>query len=182
MHRTRNTNQVSQLLSQDKRYFYTYELATLWGVTNRNTLASTVRRYVARGILHRLGHGVYASVPLSKLHEFEIGCALSGPLSYVSGETIMSIEGAMMQQPTKITLFGSKAKEFALGENYYWCRYLNPKYLVSRVGIRLENGYYIASPTRALADLKHSNPILHLDNPKAIKYQREDDPYADPTT
>jgi|APSaa5957512622_1039677.scaffolds.fasta_scaffold21452_4 hypothetical protein len=182
MHSSRNTNQVSQLLSQDKRYFYTYELATLWGVVNRNTLYSTIQRYLARGILHRLGYGVYSSVDPFKLHEFEVGCALAGPLSYVSGETILSIEGAIMQQPTKITLFGSKAKEFVSGSNYYWCRYLNPKYLLNRMGIRLENGYYLASPTRALSDLKRSNPILYLDNPQAIKYQVEDDPYASSST
>lgn len=182
MHSSRNTNQVSQLLSQDKRYFYTYELATLWGVVNTNTLYSTIQRYLSRGILHRLGHGVYASIHPSKLHEFEVGCALAGPLSYVSGETVLSIEGAMMQQPTKITLFGSKAKEFEMGDNYYWCRYLNPKHLLNRVGIEFQNGYFRASPTRAFADLKHNNPILYLDNPKVIKYQPDDDPYANSST
>jgi predicted transcriptional regulator of viral defense system len=182
MHSSRNTNQVSQLLSQDKRYFYTYELATLWGVTNQNTLYSTIQRYLARGILHRLGHGVYSCVRPTKLHEFEIGCALAGPLSYVSGETILSIEGAIMQQPTKITLFGSKTQEFEMGDNYYLCRYLNPKYLVNRAGIMFRDGYFVASPTRALSDLKHSNPIMYLDNPQVIKYQNEDDPYAPATT
>lgn len=182
MHSSRNTNQVSQLLLLDKRYFYTYELATLWGVVNRNTLYSTIQRYLARGILYRLGHGVYASVHPSKLHEFEVGCALAGPLSYVSGETVLAIEGAIMQQPTKITLFGSKAKEFVVEDNYYWCRYLNPKHLLNRMGIELRNGYYLASPTRALSDLKRSNLILYLDNPQAIKYQAEDDPYASSST
>lgn len=182
MHSSRNTNQISQLLSQDKRYFYTYELATLWGVTNHNTLYSTIQRYLARGVLHRLGHGVYSSVLPSKLHEFEIGCALSGPLSYVSGETILAIEGAIMQQPTKVTLFGSKTREFVFGGNYYWCRYLNPKYLINRAGIVYLDGYYIATASRAHSDLKHSNPILYLDNPRAITYQSEDDPYADPST
>ena len=87
-----------------------------------------------------------------------------------------------MQQPTKTTLFGGKGKEFVIADNYYWCRYLNPKYLVNRAGIHFVNGYYIASPTRALSDLRHRSPILYLDNPKVIKYQREDDPYDNPTT
>lgn len=181
MHSSRNTNQISQLLSQDKRYFYTYELATLWGMVNRNTLYSTIQRYLDRRVIYRLGHGVYSCVLPSKLHAFEIGCALSGPLSYISGETILAIEGAIMQQPTKITLFGSKAKEFTVDNNYYWCRYLNPRYLINRAGIEYRDGYYIASPSRGLVDLKRANRILYLDNPQAIIYKAEDDPYVDPT-
>jgi len=109
-----------------------------------------------------------------KLHPYEIGCALAGSLAYISGETVLSQAGAIMQQPTVITLFGKKSASFTFGSYSYWCRYLHPTYLIDRTGIEIVNNYAIASPQRAYADLKHINPILYLDNSQAVQPLQED--------
>lgn len=175
-------DKASQLLSLEKRTFRLSELATLWGITNKHTLLSTVQRYLKRGILYHLSHGVYSSAPPDRLDRFEIGCAIAGPLSYISGETVLSIAGAVMQQPQKITLFGRKTKEFTFGSYHYWCRYLNSTYLTNRVGISTIDHAAWATPARALADMRHINPLLFLDNPQIIRPVKAEDPYAHPSS
>lgn len=164
MSSSRNTNYLSILSSQSKKIFSVPEIALLWGISNQKTLHTTLYRYKKRQVLYRLATGFYSLVPINKLHPFEIGCSLSGPLSYVSSESILSKEGWINQIPDKITLFGKKRKTFQIGDHSFLCRYLKPSYLVNRFGIIQKAGYSIANPIRALADLKNVNPHFHPDS------------------
>ncbi len=178
MYISRNTNYIQLLLSQDKRTFRTSELAVLWGVQNQNTLLVTTSRLVKRGVLHRLARGLYSTVPSVKLDIFEYGCAVSGSLSYVSAETILSNIGAINQLPTKITLFGKKTKEFSLGDHDFYCRYLRSDYLINRSGIVDNSRYSVASPGRALSDMRHILPGKYIDNPELAKVVEGEDIYV----
>jgi len=169
MYITRNTTRQKVLLEQERRVFRTSDLAVLWRMSNKNTLLTTIKRYVQKQVLHRLVKGVYATTPMRKLHPYEIGCAVAGPLAYVSTESILSSEGVIMQQPTKITLVGKKSLEFELAGHQYLCRYLNPQYLVDRTGITDNGRFSTAKTARAIADMKHFDPQYHFDNQKAVK-------------
>lgn len=72
-----------------------------------------------------------------------------------------------MQQPVKITLIGKKSLEFEIVGYQYICRYLNPKYLVNRLGIADNGRFCAATPSRAIADMRHFHPRYHFDNQKA---------------
>jgi hypothetical protein len=157
------------LLEQERRVFRTSDLAVLWQISNKNTLLTMIKRYVQNKILYRLVKGIYATVPLNKLHSYEIGCAVAGPLAYVSTESVLASEGVIMQQPIKITLVGKKSMEFELAGYDYLCRYLNPQLLVDRTGI-LDNGRFSsASNARAIADMEHFNPQYYFDNQKGAR-------------
>lgn len=156
------------LLEQDRRIFRTSDLAVLWQISNKNTLLTTIKRYVKNQIFYRLAIGVYAAVPPTKLHPYEIGCAIAGPLAYVSTESILAQEGIIMQQPVKITLVGKKSLEFEIAGYQYICRYLNPNYLVNRSGIADNGRFCTATPPRAIADLRHFSSRYYFDNQKAV--------------
>lgn len=178
MYINRNTNKLKHLAKFDKRVFGTSELALLWEITNANTLRVTISRYVRGGGLYRLKRGLYSTVPVSELEPYEYGCAIAGPLSYVSAETVLSRVGAINQLPTAITLFGKKAREFYLGEERYICRYLNPRYLANRLGVEETSRFALARPGRALADLLHVAPRYYVDNPQLVKLEEGEDIYA----
>lgn len=163
MYRFRNTNYLQRLTTQNKRVFRNSELALLWGITNRNTLHTTLTRYQTREVLYRLTRGVYSVLPINKLNPYEIGCAISGPLSYISTETVMANSGIINQSVYTITLMGSKHKEFTVNDQKYLCRFLNPNFLVNRTEILEHNGYAIASDIRAVADIKHIQPKYYID-------------------
>ncbi len=168
MYRIRNIDKTKILLQKKQRIFSTSDLALLWGIENRNTLFKTIQRYIDRGILFRIYKGLYSTLPLEDLDRYELGCAVSGPFSYVSGETVLAKEGLIMQDIKKVTLFGKKKKEIEVGGNTYLCRYLNDKYLLNRVGIDDQSGFAVASVERAMADLRYINPKFFIDNTISI--------------
>lgn len=168
MYRTRNTNKQKVLLEQDKRIFTTSDLAVLWGIENKNTLWVTINRYTSRNILYRISKGLYATVSLDKINKYELGCAISGFLSYVSAETVLQEAGIITQNVTKVTLFGRKKKEFEVSGVRYLCRYLNEKYLLNRIGISDSERFSIATQERAIVDILHINSKYYFDNKLAI--------------
>ncbi len=155
------------LLGQESHIFRTSDLAVLWGIMNKNTLLTTIRRYVQREILYPIQKGMYATIPLNKLHPYELGCALAGSSSYVSTETVLQTEGIIMQQVQTITLFGAKAMSKTVGSGSYLVRYLHPKYLLNRTGIVEKSIYAVASIERAIADMLYIEPTYYFDNEKA---------------
>lgn len=169
MYMTRNMLKLKILLEQDRRIFKSTDLAILWQMENRNTLLTTIKRYVARGILHPIKKGLYATVPIEKLHPYELGCAVCGSLSYVTTETVLQNEGLIMQHFPTITLMGSKAYRFSINNQDYYCRYVNSQVLVNRIGITDDTKYSIANASRALVDLRHVDPKYYVDNKLAEK-------------
>lgn len=172
MYNYRNTNHQQILLEQEKNTFTTADLAILWETKNKNNLYTTIHRYLKRHILYHLQRGLYSTLPPEKLNPFELGCAVAGPSSYISAETILQKDGIIMQNIEKITLFGHKKKEFTIADQAYLCRYLNPKYLLNRQEIAEKNTYSIATTDRAIADLLHLNPHYYFDNQLAIDDQK----------
>jgi predicted transcriptional regulator of viral defense system len=172
MYMMRNTDKIKILLQRDQRIFTISDLALLWEIDNRNTLRKSIQRYVDREILFRIYKGLYSTLPLGELDKYELGCAVSGAFSYVSGESVLAKEGLIMQDIKKITLFGKKKKEVEIGGNVYLCRYLNDKYLLNRVEIDDQKGYAIASIERALADLRYINPKFFIDNDISIDQEK----------
>ncbi|OIP98337.1 hypothetical protein AUJ94_00140 [bacterium CG2_30_40_12] len=169
MYIIRNTTKQKVLLEQERRVFRTSDLALLWEIDNRNTLLTTVKRYVRRGILYGIQKGLYSTVPINKLHIYEIGCAVCGLLSYVSSETVLQKEGIIFQNLERVTLLGKKSLEFEVAGTKYLCRYLSPKFLVNREGILDEIKYSIATADRAIADTLHLDPEYYFDNELAVE-------------
>ncbi len=164
----RNTEKQKILLQSEKRIFKTSDLALIWDISNRNSLLKTIERYIDRGIFFRIYKGLYSTLPLDSLQDYEIGCAIGGPFSYISAETILSKNGIMFQDVKKITLFGKKQKEIEINNKIYLCRYLNDKFLLNRIGIVDENGYAYATSERALADIRYINSKFFVDNEISI--------------
>ena len=174
MYRINHTNKQKILLQSNQRIFSTSDLALLWNIINRNTLLTTIKRYVAKGVLYRIYKGLYSTLPIDKLDKYEIGCAIGGPFSYISAETILSQNGILMQDINKVTLFGKKKKTMTIRDTTYLCRHLNDRYLLNRKGIDDRQGSSIATTERALADIRHINPKFYIDNQLSIDMEKID--------
>lgn len=174
MYSLRKINKQNALLKQDRRIFRTSDLAVLWQIDNKNTLLTTIKRYIKSEILYRIYKGLYSTIPLTNLHPYELGCALAGSLSYVTTETVLKNKGIIMQNTNNITLLGKKNQEYTIGNTTYLCRYLAPKYLVNRAGIKDQTKFAIATLKRAIADIQHLNPKYYLDNQPAINQNKVD--------
>ena len=172
MYRTRNTKATKVLLEQNKKIFRTADLAVLWEIENKNTLWTMIKRYVQRQILYRIHRGLYSITPLEKLHKYELGCAVVGPFSYVSAETVLQNAGVIMQNVSVVTLMGKKTKKIIIQGTEYWSRRLNAKYLLNRAGIVENERFAVASLERAVVDMQHFNPKYYFDNKMAINEEK----------
>ena len=77
-------NKVNILLKQNRLVFHTTDLGLLWKIDNKNTLLTTIKRYVKKGILIRIHKGLYTTKPVDELDPYEVGVAYVHQYAYVS--------------------------------------------------------------------------------------------------
>lgn len=144
----------------------------MWGIKNSNTLYTTIKRYVQRGILIPIHKGFYSTLPLSQINPAKLGIAYLHQFAYVSCEYILLKNGVIFQPSSYITLVSSISKKFTIGKNSYFSRQLKDIYLYNDFEVENVDGVMIASVERAAADLLYFNPRYHFDNRKAINWKK----------
>ena len=168
-----NTSQrFAKLAQMNESVFHARDLANLWQIKNKNTLHTTLKRYVQNGLLFRIYKGFYAIGDIKKINPFLLGVKALNGFAYVSTETVLAENGIILQSLSAITLISSKSKKFFIGENFYQARKLSDKYLFNTSGINLENGFYKASVERAAADLLYFNPHYFFDGGDMINWKK----------
>lgn len=164
MYRINKQNQkLAVFLQQREQIFHTQDLAVLWKITNKNTLYTTIKRYVQNGTFYRIFKGLYSTIPIKKLDPPKLGIKIIHGFAYISCETVLQRYGLINSLITKITLVSSKSKEFSAGANFFRSRKLHDKFLYNPCGIMNENGIQVASKERAVADMLYFNPQYHFD-------------------
>ncbi len=148
--------------------FHVDDLAKIWDINNRNTLLTTLSRYVSSGLMYRLHRGLYSIKPLAELDPLLLGAQVINDYCYLSGETILAKHGIIFQSVSHYTFMGEKTKRFKIGESRYYCRQLKTGFLHNDSGIDKSGKFNLATPERAVADILYFNPRYHFDNPAAI--------------
>lgn len=162
---------IDALLKQNQKLFHTRDLALLWGIDNPNTLYTTVKRYVQKGILIPVQKGLYATVPVETLDPAVLGAAVLHTHAYVSCESVLAAEGVIFQAGEAITLVSSVSRRFSLAGHAYVVRKMADRLLFHDAGVERVHGVLMASLPRAVADMIYFNPHIHFDNPKAIDWK-----------
>jgi len=160
------------LLKQSQKLFHTKDLALLWGITNKNTLYSAIRRYKKDGTLIPIHKGFYSVMPLSQLDPVVLGAAFLHRYAYLSTESVLAREGVIAQTIPALTFVSNTTKTFKLGENHYTVRQMADRYLYNTCGIIKKDHHYEAALERAVADLLYYNPNYYFDNQDLIDWDR----------
>lgn len=174
-------SKLNQLLKSDQKLFHTQDLALLWGMSNRNTLYTSIKRLLNKGVLIAIKKGLYSVLPLDRIDKIRLGQALIHQYCYVSTETVLSKEGVISQIIHPLTFVSSFSRKIMLNDNLYVYRRLKTRALFCPEGIRQESGVFVAEKERAVADMLYFNPKYYFDNPvlidwdKVKKIQREAD-------
>ncbi len=163
---------IDVLLKQKQKLFHTQDLALLWGIENKNTLYTTIKRYISKGILIPIHKGYYSTVPLDTINSYRLGIGYLHTYGYVSTETILVQQGIIFQGASSITLISHISKSFTVGKNTYISRKIADKYLYNNAGIIFRDGIYQASVERAVADTLYLRPRYHFDNEKSIDWKK----------
>lgn len=162
-------NRFLTIAKTKEQIFHTDDLARIWGIKNRQTLAVTLKRYCDSGLLHRIYRGLYSLLPAQELDPIALGFKAINDYCYLGGETILSKYGAIFQGLSYYTFMGRKSRRFKIAGHDYYCRQLKDEFLFNSAGINNGNE---ASPERAAADIFHLNRRYHLDNPSVLDWDK----------
>lgn len=165
-------NKLNLLLKESRKVFHINDLALLWQIFNKNTLHTTVKRYVDKGILIRIQKGFYSVTPLENLDSVELGIKFLHTYAYLSAETVLFQQGIISQPSSYITLISNKSKKFRINNYLYLSRQLKPVFLHNGTGLIEENSIKKATSERAVADMLYYNPYYHFDGFKLINWQK----------
>ena len=171
--RIQNLNRFAQLAKIGEIVFHTDDLANLWRITNKNTLYTTIKRYVGRGLLFRIHKGFYAIKQPREIDPYLLGVKALHGYAYVSCETVLREQGIIQQELHAITLVSGETKRFSIAGNNYYSRKLTDTFLYQQNGITAaDNGVRKASAERAIADLLYFNPHAYFDAEKLIDWEK----------
>ncbi len=154
---------ISQLIASGQKMFHTADLAVIWGIADKNTLYTTIKRYVAKRVLFTIYKGFYSIVPVADLDVYALGVKSLHRFAYVSTETVLAKEGVIFQTVYPITLVSDISKKFQINDQSYFCRKMKMDRLLDSQGVQNKNGVLFADKKRAISDMLYFNPKYHLD-------------------
>ncbi len=163
---------ISELIQLDKKVVHTNDLAILWRITNKNTLYTTITRYIDRGVLLPIYKGLYSTVPIEMLDPLELGKALIHRYAYLTTESVLELAGIISQSVRDYTFATDQSKRIAVGRWSFRYRKLKDVYLHNPAGILFQDGSFIATTERAVADMLYFNPRYHFDVQEAIDFEK----------
>lgn len=163
---------IDKLLKLDEKLFHTQDLAIIWEIENKNTLYTTIKRYLQKGILIPIHKGFYATVPLEKINPVRLGIGYLHTFAYLSCESVLIKSGVIFQKENYITFVSSVSKKFTIGNFSFLVRKMKEEFLYNDAGIIKKEGIWEASLERAVADILYFNPYYHFDNPKKINWRK----------
>ena len=163
---------INELIKLDRKIYHTNDLALLWDITNKNTLYTTIKRYVQKGVLIPIYKGLYTTVPLSQLDPLELGKAIIHKYAYLSTESVLAQAGVIAQTIYSYTFVSDTPKKVSIGTMSFLFRQLKQDYLYNPVGIINDHGVFVATPERAAADMLYFNPKYYFDVPESIDMEK----------
>jgi len=161
-------NRFLELAKLGGLIFNTNDLARIWNIKNRNSLLTTLKRYVGDGLIYRIYRGLYSLKKVEDLDPLVLGAKAINSYCYLSGETVLAKHGVIFQRINYTTFIGQKTKRFQIGSQPYYLRQLKDKYLYNDTGVDKTGKVNEASLERAVADILYFNPHYHFDNQKTI--------------
>jgi predicted transcriptional regulator of viral defense system len=154
---------LDKLIKVENRLYHTNDLAVLWGVSNKNTLYTTIKRYVQKGVLISIYKGLYSTLPLEKINPLELGRAVIHSYCYLSTESVLAQAGIISQTIFAHTFVTNRSKKITVGPHTFLYRRLKDELLMNTEGITNQNGMLVATPERAVADMRYFSPHYHFD-------------------
>jgi len=162
---------ITQLIQLDRKIYHTNDLAILWGIANKNTLYKTISRYIDKSILFPVYKGLYSTVPIDLLNPIQLGRGIIHRFAYLTTESVLAQAGIISQRIYDYTFASGQSKRLTVGKWSFRFRKLKDIYLYNPSGISEQNGDFVATVERAVADLLYFNPSYHFDVREAIDFE-----------
>jgi predicted transcriptional regulator of viral defense system len=151
------------LAAMGETVFHAGDIANLWNIHNKNTLYTTLVRYQNAGMLYRIYKGLYSLKKINDIDPRLLGVKALHIPAYISCESVLFDSGVINQPPREITLVSGLSKRFTIAGYKFRSRKLKDAFLYNDAGIKTVNGFRLALPERAAADMLYFSPKKYLD-------------------
>ena len=163
---------LNELIKSDRNIYHSNDLAILWDISNKNTLYTTIKRYVQKGVLIPIYKGLYSTVPISELDPRELGRAVIHRFTYLTTESVLAQAGIISQATYAYTFVSSLSKKVTVETFSFLFRKIKDEYLYNPTGIVNKDGNFVATTERAVADMLYFNPKYHFDFSESIDFEK----------
>ncbi len=163
---------IIELNRVDRKVYHSNDLAILWNISNKNTLYTTIKRYVQKGVLIPIYKGLYSTVPISELDPLELGRAIIHRYTYLTTELVLAQVGIISQATYAYTFVSNVSKRVTVEDISFRFRKLKDEYLYNPTGISKKDGNFVATTERAVADMLYYNPKYHFDFSESIDFEK----------
>lgn len=163
---------IIELNRADRKIYHSNDLAILWNISNKNTLYTTIKRYVQKGVLISIYKGLYSTVPISELDPLELGRAIIHRYTYLTTESVLAQVGIISQATYAHTFVSNVSKKVTVEDISFRFRKLKDEYLYNPTGIVQRDGNLIATTERAVADMLYYNPKYYFDFSGSIDFEK----------
>ena len=163
---------INSLLKLDRKLYHTNDLAVIWNITNRNTLYTTIKRYVQNEVLIPVYKGLYSSVQVDQVDSIKLGRAIIHRFTYLSTESVLAKAGVISQAVYKYTFVSNMSVKKDVGGRTFLYRKMKDEFLYNPEGIIEEDGGFRASTERAVADMIYFDHKYHFDVPQVVNWYR----------
>ncbi len=158
-----------KILIEDGRDLYrTQDLAVLWNIENENTLYTTIKRYIKRGLLNKIYKGFYSIKEINKISPVVLGLTGLNRYGYLSTESVLLKNGIIFQDIKYITIVSNISKRFKINNYNFLVRKMKEDYLYNNIGVINKE----ATLERAVADILYFNPNYHFDAKDIIDFKK----------
>lgn len=163
---------IIELNRADRKIYHSNDLAILWNISNKNTLYTTIKRYVQKGVLIPIYKGLYSTIPISELDPLELGRAIIHRYTYLTTESVLAQVGIISQATYAHTFVSNVSKKVTVEDISFRFRKLKDEYLYNPTGIVQRDGNLIATTERAVADMLYYNPKYYFDFSGSIDFEK----------
>ena len=139
---------LQRLQAAPTTVFTANDLRLLFGVKNAASLHTTLYRLVARGILRRIGKGLFVLAGAA-VDPFQLANLLRRP-SYISLESALNLHGLLLQTPRTMTsVTTGRPCQLRAGDQEFSYRHLTPRLWF---GFERNGTFLVATPEKAFFD------------------------------
>jgi hypothetical protein len=101
-----------------------------------------------------------------------LGKAVIHKFTYLTTESVLSQAGVVFQVTYAHTFVADQSKKVTIGSTSFLFRQLKDEFLYNPTGVVVQDGNYIATTERAVADMLYFNPKYYFDIPDSIDFEK----------
>ncbi|MFH1129236.1 MAG: hypothetical protein V1686_00655 [Patescibacteria group bacterium] len=160
---------ILEIMRSKNTVFTSKDIALIWNESTPSALKKKIYRYVKAGKMYAIRRGLYAKD--KDYNKFELATKIFTP-AYIGFETALVKAGFIFQFYGQIFIASYLSREIIVDGQTYIFKKIKDSMLTNKIGIEVNENYYIASPERAFLDILYLHKDYYFDNLSSLNWDK----------